>query len=80
MEWTAEEQEFAKACQREMQLPEAGLMSAIMPPLPEITTGGGTDVGDVSFNTPTGLFCRHCDDAARRRAAYLLPVTAWPAA
>ena len=56
MEWTAEEQEFAKACQREMQLPEAGMMSAILPSLPEITTGGGTDVGDVSFNTPTGLF------------------------
>jgi aminobenzoyl-glutamate utilization protein B len=24
--------------------------------LPEITTGGATDVGDVSYNTPTGLF------------------------
>ncbi|MBX3584152.1 MAG: amidohydrolase [Rhizobiaceae bacterium] len=56
MEWTDEEQEFAKACQREMSLPEAGLMSQIMPMLPEITTGGGTDVGDVSFNTPTALF------------------------
>jgi len=56
LEWTAQEQEFAKACQREMQLPEAGLMPVIMPVLPEITTGGGTDVGDVSFNTPTGLF------------------------
>lgn len=56
LEWTAQEQEFAKACQREMQLPEAGLMPVVMPVLPEITTGGGTDVGDVSFNTPTGLF------------------------
>ncbi|AYG63784.1 amidohydrolase (plasmid) [Rhizobium jaguaris] len=56
MEWTEEEQEFAKAFQREMQLPEAGLMPVIMPMLPEITTGGSTDVGDVSFNTPTGLF------------------------
>ena len=56
LEWTAEEQEFAKAFQREMQLPEAGLMPVIMPVLPEITTGGSTDVGDVSFNTPTGLF------------------------
>lgn len=56
LEWTAEEQEFAQACQREMGLPEAGLMPSIMPVLPEITTGGGTDVGDVSYNTPTGLF------------------------
>jgi aminobenzoyl-glutamate utilization protein B len=56
MEWTDEEQQFAKTCQREMGLPEAGLMGTIMPLLPEITTGGGTDVGDVSYNTPTGLF------------------------
>jgi len=56
LEWTAEEQEVAKTLQREMQLPEAGLMPVIMPVLPEITTGGSTDVGDVSFNTPTGLF------------------------
>lgn len=56
LEWTQEEQEFAKACQREMGLPEAGLMADIMPMLPEITTGGGTDVGDVSYNAPTGLF------------------------
>ena len=56
LEWTEEEQQFARACQREMGLPEAGLMSDVMPILPEITTGGGTDVGDVSYNTPTGLF------------------------
>jgi aminobenzoyl-glutamate utilization protein B len=56
LEWTQKEQEFAKACQREMELPEAGLMPNIMPVLPEITTGGATDVGDVSYNTPTGLF------------------------
>lgn len=56
IEWTDEEQEFAKACQRSMGVPEAGLMPSIMPALPEITTGGGTDVGDVSYNTPTALF------------------------
>jgi len=56
LEWAAEEQEFAKTCQRARGLPEAGLMSVVMPVLPEITTGGGTDVGDVSYNTPTGLF------------------------
>src|SRR5690606_10223915 len=54
--FTEEEQAFARACQAEMGLPEAGLMSTVMEPLPEITTGGGTDVGDVSYNTPTGLF------------------------
>jgi len=56
IEWSGEEQDFAKACQREMKLPEDGLMSTVMPMLPEITTGGGTDVGDVSYNAPTGLF------------------------
>lgn len=56
LEWTSDEQEFARACQREMGLNEAGLMPTIMPILPEITTGGSTDVGDVSYNTPTGLF------------------------
>jgi len=56
LKWTPEEQNFAKACQREMNLPETGLMPNIMPVLPEITMGGSTDVGDVSYNTPTGLF------------------------
>ena len=56
IEWSEAEQEFARSCQREMGLPEAGLMRNVMPALPEITTGGGTDVGDVSFNTPTALF------------------------
>lgn len=56
IEWTADEQAFAKACQKEMGLAEAGLLANIMPILPEITTGGGTDVGDVSYNTPTALF------------------------
>lgn len=56
LEWSEEEQAFAKACQKEMNLPEAGLAADIMPILPEITTGGATDVGDVSYNTPTGLF------------------------
>ena len=56
LEWTEAEQVFAKTCQREMGLPEAGLMPIVMPILPEVTTGGSTDVGDVSYNTPTGLF------------------------
>jgi aminobenzoyl-glutamate utilization protein B len=56
LKWTPEEQDFAKACQREMRLPETGLMPNIMPVLPEITMGGSTDVGDVSYNAPTALF------------------------
>jgi aminobenzoyl-glutamate utilization protein B len=56
LKWTPEEQTFAKACQREMRLPETGLMPNIMPVLPEITMGGSTDVGDVSYNAPTALF------------------------
>jgi len=56
IEWSPEEQEFARACQREMDLAEDGMMSMVMPMLPETTTGGGTDVGDVSYNAPTGLF------------------------
>ncbi|NVO17569.1 MAG: amidohydrolase [Rhodoplanes sp.] len=56
MTWTDQEQSFARACQKEMGLPEAGMATSILPLLPEKTTGGGTDVGDVSYNTPTGLF------------------------
>lgn len=56
IEWTVEEQAFAKAIQKEMKLPEKGLATKVLPVLGEITTGGGTDVGDVSFVTPTGLF------------------------
>ena len=54
--WTDAEQEFARTCQREMGLPESGLMTSAIPMLPEMTTGGATDVGDVSYNVPVGLF------------------------
>jgi len=56
IEWTEEEQAFAKACQRETQLPEAGITDQVLPILPEVSMGGGTDVGDVSYNTPVGIF------------------------
>lgn len=56
IEWSEEEQEFARACQREMALPEAGILDSVLPILPEISMGGGTDVGDVSYNTPVGIF------------------------
>lgn len=56
LDWAEDQQEFARACQREMGLDEQGLMPTVLPMLPEITMGGATDVGDVSYNTPTGLF------------------------
>lgn len=56
VEWTDDEQAFAIACQREMGLDEVGLAPNVMPPLPEIPMGGSTDVGDISYNAPTGLF------------------------
>lgn len=55
-DWAQDEQAFARACQKEMNLPEAGLATNVLPILPEITTGGGTDVGDVSHNAPVGIF------------------------
>lgn len=54
--WTEQEQAFAAACQAGMGLEEAGLDETVLPFLPEITSGGSTDVGDVSYNTPTGVF------------------------
>ncbi|MEQ1714945.1 MAG: amidohydrolase, partial [Hyphomicrobium sp.] len=56
IEWTAAEQTFAKTIQKEMQLPEKGLATAVAPILGEKTTGGGSDCGDVSFNTPLSVF------------------------
>ena len=54
-EWSNEEQQFSRQCQREMKLNETGLMTHPLPFLPEMTTGA-TDVGDVSYNAPVGLF------------------------
>lgn len=56
IEWTAEEQIFAKTIQKEMKLPEKGLATAVAPIIGERTTGGGSDCGDVSFNTPLSVF------------------------
>lgn len=56
LEWTAEEQAFARACQREGGLPEAGLSLAPLPFLDDLATGGSTDVGDVSYCAPSGIF------------------------
>jgi aminobenzoyl-glutamate utilization protein B len=56
IEWTAEEQTFAKTIQKEMNLPEKGLATTVAPIIGEKTTGGGSDCGDVSFNTPLSIF------------------------
>lgn len=54
--WTEAEQEFARACQVEMELPEAGLATAVLDPLGPTTTGALTDLGDVSKVTPLAAF------------------------
>ena len=56
IDWTADEQTFAKTIQKEMQLPEKGLATAVLPIIGEKTTGGGSDCGDVSYNTPLSVF------------------------
>lgn len=56
IEWTEAEQTFAKTIQKEMQLPEKGLVTGVAPIIGEKTTGGGSDCGDVSFNTPLSVF------------------------
>jgi len=56
IEWSAEEQAFAKAIQKEMDKPEKGLSTSVLPIIGEKTTGGGSDCGDVSYNTPLSVF------------------------
>lgn len=55
IEYTEEEEEFAKAIQRATQKPEIGLDMEILPlkETAEHPMGGSTDVGDVSFIAPT---------------------------
>lgn len=54
--WSEDEQAFARGCQREFGVPEAGLIPQVMPLLSDRTAGGSTDVGDVSWNAPTVAF------------------------
>jgi aminobenzoyl-glutamate utilization protein B len=51
--WTEEEQAFARECQANMGLPEAGLAGDVVPLQPEVAIGGSSDVADVSWNVPT---------------------------
>jgi aminobenzoyl-glutamate utilization protein B len=54
--WTEAEQDFARTCQREMGLPELGIATEVLPPLPPTRVGGSSDLGDVSKVTPLGVF------------------------
>ncbi|QYU67340.1 amidohydrolase [Leptolyngbya sp. 15MV] len=56
LDWTAEEQAFARGCQKEMGLREAGMATSLIPFVPDGGSGGSTDVGDVSWQAPTGVF------------------------
>lgn len=56
LDWTAEEQAFAKRCQKALGVPEAGLATQVLPFLNGLSTGGSTDVADVSWNCPVALF------------------------
>ena len=53
IEWTDEEQAFAKAIQKEMGKPEDGLATEVLPVPTGVEVGGSSDVGDVSWNVPT---------------------------
>lgn len=54
--WSAEEQAFAKAGQKEMGLKEAGLATTAMPFIKDDRVGGSSDVADVSWNSPVARF------------------------
>ncbi len=53
LEFTKEEQEYAKKIQKEMGKPAVGMASDVMPMPDHIEVGGSSDVGDVSWNVPT---------------------------
>jgi aminobenzoyl-glutamate utilization protein B len=51
--WSDEEQAFARECQKQIGLKEAGLAMAVMPLQNEPVLGGSSDVAEASWNTPT---------------------------
>ncbi len=56
LEWTAAEQDFARACQREMKVKEDGMATRPLPFISNASAGGSTDIGDISHQTPAGVF------------------------
>lgn len=55
-EWSDDDQEFARECQRNFGVPELGLAPQPLPLMPDRAMGGSSDVGDVSWNAPTAAF------------------------
>ncbi|MGR5169333.1 amidohydrolase [Vibrio astriarenae] len=53
IDWTEEEQQFAKSIQKEMGKPEVGLATEVMEPQFGLEVGGSSDVGDISWVVPT---------------------------
>jgi aminobenzoyl-glutamate utilization protein B len=51
--WDPEEQEFARACQRELGIAETGLATGVLPLPNEPALGGSSDVAEASWITPT---------------------------
>lgn len=51
--YTAEEEAFARALQKSAGVPEKGMDTALHPLEGQESSGGSTDVGDVSWNVPT---------------------------
>lgn len=55
-QWTDAEHEFGRQAQQAFGVPPAGLATQVAPFIPDMTAGGSTDVGDVSWVTPTVAF------------------------
>jgi aminobenzoyl-glutamate utilization protein B len=53
IDWSEDEQAYAKSIQKEMGKPEDGLSTEVAPLPTGIEIGGSSDVGDVSWNVPT---------------------------
>jgi aminobenzoyl-glutamate utilization protein B len=56
LEWTDEEQDFARKCQKEMGVPEDGMATRPLPFISNVSAGGSTDIGDISYQAPAGVF------------------------
>lgn len=52
-EWTEEEQDFARECQKNFEVEPCGMATEVLPLSEETAIGASTDVADVSWNTPT---------------------------
>ena len=53
IQWTDEEQAYAKSIQKEMGKPEDGMATKVLPVPTGVEVGGSSDVGDVSWQIPT---------------------------